>query len=256
MPLSNISAVIITRDAGSTIRNTLDSLRDFGEVVVFDNGSEDDTRELAKSYGNVSLHCGEFMGFGKTKAHAVSLARNDWVFSIDADESVSDALSRSLDELPLEVATTAYQVLRHNYFMGKHVAHGGWGNDWLLRLFNRRHHNFNAAPVHEQVVLGGSGRMERLSGSIDHNAVQNIGQFLVNINRYSEINRQAGKKAVSLILIVAKTWFAFFRSYVLQLGFLDGWRGMIIARCRADGTFFKYMKPFADSRVAKEKRQG
>ena len=256
MALSNISAVIITRDAGSTIRNTLDSLRDFDEVVVFDNGSEDDTRELAKSYGNVSLHSGEFMGFGKTKAHAVSLARNDWVFSIDADESVSDALSRSLDELPLDVATTAYQVLRHNYFMGKHVGHGGWGNDWLIRLFNRRHHNFNAAPVHEQVVLGESGIIERLSGSLDHDAVQNIGQFLVKINRYSEINRMAGKKAIPLILVVAKTWFAFFRSYVLQLGFLDGWRGLVIARSRANGTFFKYMKPLADRRVAQEKRQG
>ena len=255
MSLADISVVIIVRDAEATLADVLHSTVDFGEVLVYDNGSTDKTIEIAKSFANVNLQQGEFIGFGKTKSHAVSLARNDWVFSIDADESVSDALRQSLEKLPLEVTTTAYRVLRHNYLMGKHVAHGGWGNDWLIRLFNRKHHDFNAAPVHEKVILGGSGRTERLSGSLDHNAVQNIGQFLVKINRYTEINRQASKKAIPLILVVAKTWFAFFRSYVLQLGFLDGWRGLVIARCRADGTFFKYMKPLADSRIAKEKRQ-
>jgi glycosyltransferase involved in cell wall biosynthesis len=70
-----ISAVIIVRDAEQTIGKTLDALQRFDEVVVYVNGSQDRTLEIARSFPNVSLHEGEFFGFGPTKNHAVGLAR-------------------------------------------------------------------------------------------------------------------------------------------------------------------------------------
>lgn len=254
MPLNNVSAVIITRNVASTIRDTLESLRRFDEVVIYDNGSDDGTQDIVQEYPNVSFHSGEFLGFGKTKAHAVSLARNEWVFSIDGDETLSDELLRALNELALDDPTTAYLVLRHNYFMGKHVSHGGWGNDWLLRFFNRNHHGFNDAAVHEQVVSGSGGKTKRLAGPLIHDAVQDIGQFLIKINRYSEFYRHENRKTYPLAIIVVKSWFSFFRSYILQMGILEGWRGLVIARSDANGTFFKYMKPLVDIKVANEKR--
>ena len=242
MPLENVSAVIITKNAGATLRDTLISLKAFDEVVIYDNGSNDDTIGIAAEFENVSLHTGEFLGFGRTKSHAVSLARHDWVLSIDADETVSDDLRQSLLGASRDDPDTAYQVNRHNYFMGKLVRHSGWGNDWLLRLFNRTHHGFNDAAVHEQVVLGAGGNIDRLTGALKHDAVRDIGQFLVKINRYSELRRQSARTTLPLPVIVLRSWFAFIRCYVLQLGFLDGWRGFVIARANAIGTFFKYMK--------------
>ena len=90
--LDKVSVVIITRNAAATLAETLESASGFDEVVVYDNGSDDATMEIAKAYENVSLHQGEFLGFGPTKNHAVSLARNDWVLSLDADEEISPQL--------------------------------------------------------------------------------------------------------------------------------------------------------------------
>lgn len=252
MSLSDISAVIIVRDAENTLRDTLNSLVKFGEVIVYDNGSVDGTIDIARSFNNIRLHTGEFFGFGRTKSHAISLAKNSWVFSIDADETVSDELRSEIDALSLNDPSIAYQVNRHNFMMGRHVRRGGWGDDWLLRLFNRDHHGFNDAPVHEKVCLGPNGCEQPLRGALNHDAVRDISQFLVKINRYSEIARHSGRKPVSLEMLILKTMFSFFRSYVLQLGLLEGWRGLVIAVSNANGTFYRYMKLLADKKISKE----
>jgi glycosyltransferase involved in cell wall biosynthesis len=253
MSLQNISAVIITRNASETLGRTLESLRKFSEVVIYDNGSEDSTLELARSFDNVAVFEGEFLGFGNTKSHAVSLARNDWVFSIDADESVTGTLRDSLDELPLNDSSIAFLVERRNFMMGKQVRHSGWNNDWLLRLFHRGINNFNDAPVHEKVVLNKGSRTKKLRGALDHDAVQDIGQFLVKVNRYSEIRRNSATGTIPVFMILLKAWFSFIRCYLFELGFLDGWRGLVIAYSNANGTFFKYMKPLADRKIKKER---
>ena len=255
MPLKNVSAVVIVRNGDATIRDTLSSLKAFDEVVVYDNGSDDDTVNIARTFENVSLHQGEFSGFGKTKAHAVSLARNEWVFSIDADESVSDELRTSLLALSVDDPNTAYMVVMNNYIMGRSVRHSGWGNNWRLRLFNRTRHSFTEDAVHEKVALGAGGKLERLEGPLNHNSIRDLGQFLTRIDHYSELRRNSSVKTLPLPLIVGHTWFSFFRSYILQLGFLDGWRGTVIAQSMAMGTFFNHMKPLADRKVAREKSQ-
>ena len=100
--IENISAVIITKNAAETIKVSLDSLAGFKEVVVFDSGSTDNTIDIVQTYENVSLFQGEFLGFGPTKNYAINLARNDWIFSIDADESLSKKLALHLSEVDLE----------------------------------------------------------------------------------------------------------------------------------------------------------
>ena len=164
-----ISAVIITRNAGSSFEKTLASLVDFDEVVVYDNGSTDDTLTIAERHPNVRLFQGEFFGFGPTKRHAVSLARHDWVLSLDADEQPTPALIESLrfwDCHPERDA--AAQIHRKNLLLGKEVRHSGWGQDWLVRLFNRRFCNFNDAMVHESVQAGENSQVVRVGGAIMH----------------------------------------------------------------------------------------
>lgn len=242
--LAELSAVIITRNAAATFARTLDALKDVDEVVVYDNGSTDGTLELAAGYPNVSLHQGEFHGFGPTKRHAVSLARHDWVVSLDADETPSaDWLEALAGWLPTAEPRQVVEVHRENWMLGKPVRHAGWGNDWLVRVFHRRAHNFSAAMVHESVTLEKETRVVRLNGCLEHLAVTELGQFLDKINRYSGIRARSDKLRVyPVALIVLKAAFAFFRTYLLQRGFLDGWRGLVIAVSNANGVFWKYMK--------------
>lgn len=242
-----ISAVIICRDAEETIPATLESLRSFDEVVVYDNGSRDRTVEIARQYRNVSLHQGKFLGFGPTKNHAANLARHDWVFSIDSDESVSPELLEALTSCDLSDPGVAYEVLRVNYLRGKPVRHSGWGGDWLLRMYNRRQTRVSDAAVHEIVQPPAGGRVAGLRGELSHEAVRELGQFLVKIDRYSEAVRKESPRALSAPIIFLRSLWTFVRVYVFQLGFLDGWRGLVIAVCDANGVFFKYMKPYADA---------
>src|SRR5579871_323251 len=153
MPLQNISAVLMVRDAEATLAATLDSLARFGEVVIFDNGSKDRTLEIAVRYPNVRIHKGEFSGFGPTRNRAAGLARHDWVFSIDADEVPDEALLAAMEALRLDDPQVAYSVERQNYLLGKRVKHAGWGSQWLTRLYHRRSHAFTEVAVHEKVEL-------------------------------------------------------------------------------------------------------
>lgn len=242
--LAELSAVIITRNAAATLARTLDALGDVDEVVVYDNGSTDGTLELAARYPNVALHQGEFHGFGPTKRHAVSLARHDWIVSLDADEAPDALWLESLAGwLPTADSRQVVEVHRENWMLGKPVRHAGWGNDWLVRVFNRCEHTFNEAMVHESVTLEKATRVVRLNGCLEHLAVTELAQFLDKINRYSGIRARSDKLRVyPVALIVLKAAFAFFRTYLLQRGFLDGWRGLVIAVSNANGVFWKYMK--------------
>jgi len=244
--LDQISVVIITRDAATTLTDTLKSTRGFAEVVVYDNGSDDATIDIAQAYENVSLHQGDFMGFGPTKNHAVALAKNEWVLSLDADEAISSELEQFLEQWKPGSDDCVGVIRRDNYLMGKLVDKGGWGADWLVRLFNRNVHRFNDNAVHESVQLLAKTVQEKIPAPIRHNAVQHLGQFLQKIDKYSEIRRQTSSKTMHPALIVLRSFFAFFRSYILRGGLLAGWRGLVIAWNESNGVFYKYMKIYAD----------
>lgn len=247
--IDSISVVIITKNAANTLKDTLCSLRDFSEVVVLDNGSDDETESIARQFDNVSFHVGTFDGFGPTKNKAASLSTNDWVLSLDADESPDFSLLNAIRQWSTDTPENHYGViLRENYFMGKAIHRGGWGNDRLVRLFNRRCLQFNNARVHESVEVSERGTAVVLKGVIRHNAVQNINQLLTKVNRYSELRHRdilENNKIPAPVFIVVKALFAFTRSYIFQLGIMEGWRGLVIACSNANGVFFKYIKAHA-----------
>ena len=245
--LAQISVVIITKNAANTLRETLVSTQNFSEVVVYHNGSsEDTTLKILKEFSNISLYQGEFIGFGPTKNRAVGLAKNDWVLSLDSDEVVSNELQNFIEQWNPESTNVVGLIRRDNYMMGQLINKGGWGNDWLVRLFNRTSHCFNNNAVHESVLVYAHSLKQKITGSIEHNAVQHLGQFLVKIDRYTEIRRQTMTKTYTPALIVLRSLFAFVKSYVIKGGFACGWRGLVIGWSEANGVFYKYMKIYAD----------
>ncbi|MCL7931406.1 glycosyltransferase family 2 protein [Halomonas llamarensis] len=241
---ADVSVVIITRNAATTLRHTLDAIQDYDDVVVYDNGSTDSTGAIVKEYANTTLHQGEFLGFGPTKKHAVSLAKHDWVLSLDADEAPTPELNEAIQAWLAHAAPQqAGSVLRENWMMGQPVHHSGWGNDWLVRVFNRTECNFNDAVVHESIKTLPNTEIYKLKGKIRHLAITDLGQFLEKINRYSSLRADSKKlKQYSFFTILLKSIFAFIRTYFLKLGFLDGWRGLTISVANANGVFWKYVK--------------
>lgn len=250
MSTDEIYPVLITRDAAATIERTLHSLAAFPEVIVYDNGSTDDTVERCRQFPNVKVMTGGFFGYGRTKNHAIGLARGDWVLPVDADEYLSKALLEELQTIRLDDPSVAYAVERHNLFLGKDVRHGGLGDDWLVRLFNRRRCRFNDAVVHEKVVVPTDCTTTRLRGTLWHQACTDLDQMLDKISRYSELNRHTGVAPRGPLHVWIGSCWSFFKSYVLKGGFLEGWRGLVIAYGDAVGAFFKHMKRYSDKAAA------
>lgn len=249
MATSDIYPVVIARDAAETIEITLESLKAFPEVIVYDCGSRDRTRELCAAYPNAQFVDGEFLGSGRTKNQAAGLAEGDWILALDADEYLSDGLLATLGALSMRGPETAYSMHRHNLFMDKDIKWGGWGNDWVVRLYNRRTYHFSDAVLHEKVSLSTGAKIEPLKGALWHQAVIDIDQLLKRISRRSELAWHAEGRVYSPPLIVLNSLWILFRSYFLQLGFLEGWRGLVIAATDAAESFFGRMKRYSEAPV-------
>jgi len=240
--MPDISVVMITKNAERKLEQCLGSLSTFAEVVIYDNGSTDNTLEIAKGFDNVKVFEGAFFGFGKTKAHAATLATHDWVFSLDADEVVSSNLAEELSKKTLDAAA-CYQVQRDNYYRGKHIKCCGWYPEYIVRLYHREKTNFSDAPVHETVQTKGL-KVEKLQAPIEHYSFDSVADFLVKIQSYSEIYAKdmQGKKDVSIFAGLGRGIFAFIKSYFFRKGIFCGFEGFTIAFFHGLGTIVKYLK--------------
>ncbi len=241
--MTPISVVIIAKNAQETIEETLQSLQSFSEVILYLNDSTDSTKEIAKQYRNVHIVEGEFEGFGPTKNRAATFAKNEWILSLDSDEVILPELLEEIAMLTLKNEKELFVLQRDNYFLNRHVKYSGWGKDYLVRIYNRTYHQFNAKMVHEKIEPKEDAKSTLLQHSFKHNAVQDVNQFLQKIIRYSDLAAK-DQKTCSFLTVLLKANFAFFKTYFLQLGFLDGWRGFVIAVSNFNGKFFRYTKRY------------
>lgn len=241
MKINNISVVIITFNSAETILKTLNSLNSFQEIIIYDSYSTDKTVEIAKRFSNVKIFTDNFIGFGQTKNKAITFASNNWILSIDSDEVLNEDLIQEIRNIDLLKKDFAYKIKRDNFVLGKKINYSGMGNDWLIRIFNREKYQFIDLNVHEFVNVRNKSNIYKLKNSFSHIAVTDVSQFLFKIARYSELGSEK-KKKYRIFTVFLKSSFAFFRTYFLKLGFLDGWRGLLISVSNANGRFYKYIR--------------
>lgn len=238
-----ISVTILTRNNQATLADVLRAVEWCDEVIVLDTGSTDATLSIAAQFRNVSMHqlSGAFPGFGKVRQLAVSLARHDWILSVDSDEVVSPALREEIAALPLD-PHTVYTLPFENYFNGKHITTCGWAPDRHERLFNRRVTNFCGSAVHERVDTSRT-RVVALRGAIRHYSYRSMDDFVAKMGAYSRLfaRQNAGRKRSGPVKAVARSGWAFLKSYVLERGMLQGTEGLVISAYKAQTVFWKYM---------------
>jgi len=238
----DISPVIIVKDAERTIAKTLESLKEFEEVIVYDTGSSDETLEIAEKYENVVLFKARFEGFSESKNKAAKLAKYDWILSIDADEVISPELMDSIRELNPEDGIT-YRFKRNNYYRSKIIKYSGWGREYVIRIYKRTSTCFNKKLVHEHIDCN-LGGIRTINGELRHYSYHSISNFVTKRDLYSELfaieNKDLRKSSPFLALI--RGAFDFLNTFFIKLGFLDGYRGILISVSNANVTFYKYLK--------------
>jgi glycosyltransferase involved in cell wall biosynthesis len=224
-----VSAVLITRDAERHLGSVLAPLGICSEIVILDSGSHDRTREIARCAGARWFEH-PFEGFGPQKRRAVALAEHDWVLSIDADELLDgDAVAGlgSIDWMAQDPAT-CWRLRRRPFIGRQEIRHGHWVPDFVIRIFNRRHHDFSDTVVHETVTP--TGPVRTLPGSLLHYSYADMADlFGPEYHRLKAVRyRSEGRRAGGALLTV-RAAAVFFKSYVLRRGFLDGRAGVVVA---------------------------
>lgn len=238
-----ISITILTKNSAATLKNTLESVRSFPEVVLLDTGSTDTTLEIANIFPNVKIFIRSFQGFGPTHNEASQLASHDWILSLDSDEVLTSGLIAELQTLN-PVANSVYLIQRDNYFNGKHIRWcSGWYPDPVLRLYNRKTTRFSDDAVHERILTEGH-RVVSLKHTIKHTPYRTISDFLTKMQTYSTLfaKQNRNKKKSSLLRAIFHGSFSFFKSYFIKRGILGGKEGFIISLYIGQTAFYKYLK--------------
>lgn len=238
-----ITAIIPTLNEAIHIEEAINSVLFADEIIIIDSFSTDDTIALAKKY-DVKIIQRQFDDYSSQKNYAISQAKHNWIFMLDADEKISPALQQELKDLFAQnLDKVAYWFHRTDYFMDKKIDFSGWRNDKVIRFFNRDFCRYDGKLVHEEVCFEGQSGFikERLL----HYPYKNFDHYVNKLNRYAGLQAKMlfeKGKSTNCFHLAVKPFYRFINHYFLKLGFLDGYQGFVIAVLQSYGVFSRYVK--------------
>jgi len=241
--MNRVSACLITLNEEENLPRALSSLAGIAdEIVVVDSGSTDRTEEIARQHG-AAFFSRPWTNYADQKNFAAECASHDWILSLDADEELSSALQTSLLEWKKHTPEfSVCEMARRTWYLGAWIKHSGWYPDFQRRLYRRDSAEFSGI-IHESLRF--EGQTGRLSGDLLHYTVRSFDEHQANVQRYTTLAAQQmfgqGKRKWRAALWLATPW-SWFQNFVLRGGFLDGYRGALIAQMAARSVRLKYAK--------------
>ncbi len=243
--MPTLAAVLIVKDEQDNLAACLDSLRWADEIVVYDTGSRDATREIARRYTERVISDPDWRGFGIARQRAQRQTRADWILMVDADERVSPELAAEIRAIIRhEPARTVYQLPRLTWVFGRFIRHGGWYPDPVTRLYPNALTHYDDALVHERLRLPAGTTVQRLRHPLIHYSYRDLRHYLVKSAQYADdwARQQAARgKRAGLAQGLLHGAGCFLRMYLFKAGFLDGPQGLLLALLSAHSTFVKYV---------------
>jgi glycosyltransferase involved in cell wall biosynthesis len=243
--MEKLSVVIITYNEEQNIERCIKSVQSIAdEVVVLDSFSTDRTKEICEGLG-VRFSAHKFDGHIQQKNRALSLANNEWVLSLDADEVPDDKLLQNIKNVLLNPKADAYYFNRLTNYLGKWIHHSGWYPDKKLRLLKKSLGHWAGINPHDKIEMNPEVEALYLEGDLLHYSYYSIEQHIDQINKFTTIGaieaHKKGRQSNMFIAIIKSNW-KFIRDYFFKLGILDGYYGFVICSLSAWATFNKYLK--------------
>ena len=243
--------VIVAKNEADNIADCIASASFADEVLVLDSGSGDGTCSLAAAAGARVVQT-DWPGYGPQVARGFALAASDWVMSLAADERITPALASEIRTAIASQAHDGFRIPRLSEFCGVFIRHSGWRPDLTLRLGRRARSGFTRETLHARMTVDGS--VGELRESLIHHSYPDIDDVIEKLGRYSSgsaRDMQAQGRQGGLGRAIVHGLFAFVRTYLLRLGFLDGRHGLMLAIYNAEYAYYKYVKLMFLSRPAK-----
>jgi (heptosyl)LPS beta-1,4-glucosyltransferase len=239
--VNKISVIIITKDEEKNISDCLKSVEWADEIILVDAESSDKTIELAKVFTN-KIFIRKWEGYVPQKKYALSLASNEWVLSVDADERITPELKNEILNIS-SGDSDSYKIRRKNFLLNKEITSCGWGNDYQLRLFKKEKTDLTDRLVHEGFTV--DGKVGKLENPMLHYTFSSFTDYFNKINYYTSLKAEElfkQKRKVNGWTIFSHTVSAFFLFFINKRGFKDGVRGLIISLLHSVSTMLNYIK--------------
>lgn len=241
-----ISSVVLTYNEEENIGRCLESLAKVAdEMIVVDSFSTDDTEKICRNYGvNFVQH--EYVSHIAQKQYAISLANEDYILLLDADECLSKELTEEILKIKNAPDADAYVINRFNKYCDRWIRYCGYYPDKKIRLWKKGMASIKGTNPHEQVVAEPAASVKRIKKNILHFPYDTVDEHLIHVMKYATISAQAkykqGEKAGFAGKVLFNPAWKFFRKYIIQLGFLDGYYGFVFCAIESGMNFFKYLK--------------
>jgi len=242
MANKTLSVAIVSFNEEENIGRTLKSIADFAdEIIVVDSNSTDKTREIAISYG-AKVFLEDWKGYVNQKNSALEKCKGDWILCLDCDEVVTEELKSEIIKAIDIPGIDGFFINRRVVYLNKELKHA-WQPDLKLRLVRRMAFpRWTGYDPHDSLII--NGKTGRLKGILLHYPYKNIDHHFMKLINYARISassyREMNKK-FKLYKLIFNPIFAFLKQYLLKRGFLDGFRGFIVAFSSFCYVFLKYL---------------
>jgi glycosyltransferase involved in cell wall biosynthesis len=237
-----LSAIITTFNEEAHIAGCLESLLWCDEILVVDSFSTDRTPEICRGYDKVRFFQRTYFGSASQKNWAMDQVENEWILIYDADERCTPALQKEIEELlAAGPKHEAYTIRRRVYFLGHLIRFSGWQHDQVVRLIRNGSARYPNRRVHADMVTRGPAPL--LRNPMDHYMTDSLDEYVRRIEKYSFWGASQNwreKKKSGPVQVFGRSIWRFLRTYIFQLGILDGMHGLVFCMLQAYGTYLKW----------------
>ena len=240
--MNKITGTIITLNAEKYIERAIKSLQSIcDEVIVLDSESTDLTRDIAMKSG-AKVFIQSFLGDGAQKKEASKFSKNNWIFSMDADEYLANDLVEFIKTINLNGDYDSYSFRRKNFCGDEWIKAAGFYPDEVTRLYDKTKVNYDTRADHAAVA---SIKKYKTKMHIIHNTYESMEEWIDKMNFRSSMSAQQlfkdGVKASS-IRPITRCFFAFFKKLIIKGGIFQGKNGFKVALTTMFNTYLKYTK--------------
>lgn len=249
-----LSVVIVAKNEARNLPRCLASVQGWtAETVLVLNDTTDASEALGRAAG-AQVHHLPWRGYRDTKNAALDFARESWILSLDADEEVSTPLRKSIEDFFANGRDQRHEAAsfpRKVWFIDRWIVHGDWYPDVCVRLFRRGSARWGGDEfVHEKITC--TGPVARLRGDLHHYSFPTIASHVAKITPFADLflrQQEASGTHFSGAAAIFRSYWRFFRAYILKRGFLDGFPGFYIAQATAFGALVRYSRLYEAQRA-------
>ncbi|HKI03259.1 MAG TPA: glycosyltransferase family 2 protein [Thermoanaerobaculia bacterium] len=241
-PRPRVSAIVTTFNEEVHIAGCIESLLWCDEILVVDSFSTDRTAEIARGHDKVQFVQRTYFGSAAQKNWAMDQVTNEWILIFDADERCTPELQKEIQELlAAGPSHEAYTIHRRVYFLDHLIRFSGWQNDRVVRLVKTGSARYPNRRVHADMVTRGTAPV--LRSSMEHYMTDSLDEYIRRIEKYSfwgAAQNWREKKKSGPTEVFGRSIWRFLRTYIFQLGILDGMHGLVFCMLQAYGTYLKW----------------